>query len=77
MTTEIQKVVRDNRWKDEPIFLTQFGGGDKGLMVQVTVRSNDGALGYIQLTRSEAVRFANRLTEWAHGHAVMGDGCDD
>jgi len=77
MSTEIENVVRDDRWNESPIALTQFGGASRGLMVQVTMRNTDGRTGFVQLTKGEAVRLANRLTEWANGHAVMGDGCNE
>ena len=76
MSTEIQTVQRDpNAHGEESIELTQFCGparaGDRK-MVQVTLINNDGEIGHIQLSRGEAVRLANRLTEWASGNAIMG-----
>ena len=83
MSTKIESVKRDNLWaEDESIRLVQFAGPMRGegadrKMVQVTMINNDGKIGFIQLTKSEAARLANRLTEWSNGHAVMGDGLDD
>jgi len=82
MSTEIQNVVRDNRWSNDPIQLVQFcgpvrGEGQDRRMVQVTMRNNDEQIGFIQLTRGEAARLANRLNEWAAGNAIIGDGCND
>ena len=78
MGTQVESVMRDNRWTEEPIRVKQFFGGEgKGRCVQLTARSERDGHQYIQLTRGEAKRLAHRLIEWADGHANMGDDFDE
>ena len=82
MGTQVRNVLRDNRWQDEPISVKQFAGPMRGegkdrRMVQVTMRNCDGQIGFVQLTKGEAMRLGNRLQEWAMGFADMGDDLEE
>lgn len=77
MGTKVERVLPCNRWKDGPIMVKQFFGGEKGKMLQVTKRNNDGEIGYIQLTKPEAVRLAHRMIEWAMECAAIGDDLEE
>jgi len=77
MGTKVERVLSCDRWEDKPIMVKQFFGGANGKMLQVAKRNNDGEIGYIQLTRPEAVRLAHRLIEWAMGCAAIGDDLEE
>jgi len=79
MSTAIEPVIPTNRWEEQKIRLTQFSGGStRGAMIQISKKNvTDIEVGYIQLTRDEAIRVAHRMIEWALNVAVMGDDLED
>ena len=71
MSTEL-KAVRTSFTKDQnrEVTLTQFfGGNQNGPCLQMTQTVDNGTrveTGYVQVTKSDALRLAAALVEWAN-----------
>ena len=51
------------------ISLTQYWGGDeKRTCIQITGLNCDGKVGYVGLTRDEALQIGRKLSDWAWNH---------
>lgn len=44
---------RTMEYRPSTLFLTRFSGGEKGIMLQMTIQQKDGDSAYVQLTRDQ------------------------
>jgi len=60
MSRELGKIIGPNK-----IAFTQFYGGDKqGVCIQLTGYNCDKQIGYISLTKDEAIETIKKLVSW-------------